>query len=129
MHESIVALGIVREIDKYIKKNGYPKRIKIILGELQNIDEEILSEYIKIYFEEQGITNIEYSLMKSTANFRCSSCKHEWNLNDVALTDAEREYIHFLPEAIYTIIKCPKCSSRLFEIVEGRGITIKFEDD
>jgi hydrogenase nickel incorporation protein HypA/HybF len=128
MHESVIALGIVREIDKHVKSSGPPARIRVVLGELQNVDEVVLGEYMKMYLEEQGLSEVDYVFEWEKAHFRCSACGYEWSLDELGLTDSERESIHFLPEAVYAIIKCPKCGSRVYDVLSGRGVRIVIEE-
>jgi Zn finger protein HypA/HybF involved in hydrogenase expression len=81
MHESVIALGIVREIDKHVKSSGPPARIRVVLGELQNVDEVVLGEYMKMYLEEQGLSEVDYVFEWEKARFRCSACGYEWSLD------------------------------------------------
>lgn len=127
MHESAIAMGIVREVEKHVSIMGRGVTVKVILGELQNVDEEVLDEFIKIFLEEHGLRDVRYRFVRERASFRCSSCGHEWHLEDLSLSDVERESVHFLPEAVYAVVKCPRCNSRIFDIVSGRGVKIAFE--
>lgn len=128
MHESVIALGIVREIDKYVRISGSPAIIKVVLGELQNVDEVVLNEYLRMYLEEQGLSDVKYMFEWEKARFRCSVCSYEWSLDELELTESEREAIHFLPEAIYTYVKCPRCGSKVYEVLAGRGVRIIIEE-
>lgn len=129
MHESVIALGIVREIDKALKKSGKPLKITVSLGELQNVNEDVLDSYIKLYLEEEKIADVRYEFTRESARFKCSVCGRVWYLSDVNLSEGERESIHFLPESIYTIVKCPGCGSNVYEIIGGRGVKILIEEE
>jgi len=128
VHESVIALGIVREVDRVLKERGPLRSVEIVLGELQSVDEEVLAEYIKLYSEEQGLRDFTWSFRREKARFRCSACGHEWGLEESGLSEYEREAVHFLPEAIHAILKCPRCGSSLFDVIGGRGVKLVFEE-
>ena len=58
----------------------------------------------------------------------CRDGYGQWNrtlaYNVVRLEDV-REAIHFVPEIAHTYIKCPKCGSPDFEVVQGRGVWLE----
>ena len=112
MHEWLIAEGIA----KIIKERNLGK-VRIRLGRLQGIDKEILISAIK------QLTQAEIEVVEEEAELRCLSCGERWKPR---LTGKEDEGIHFLPEVIFSIEKCPKCGSRDFEIVRGRGIWIEY---
>jgi hydrogenase nickel incorporation protein HypA/HybF len=61
---------------------------------------------------------------------KCKVCEHEWILSREKLDENTAEAIHFIPEVAHTYIKCPRCRSPDFEMLEGRGVwlqTIKGE--
>ncbi len=41
------------------------------------------------------------------------------------LDEKEAEAIHFIPEVVFVHARCPKCKSPDFEIVKGRGVTLR----
>ncbi|RLG77415.1 MAG: hydrogenase expression protein HupK [Thermoprotei archaeon] len=125
VHEWALAEAIV----EYVKSN-YPninkfKRIEILLGELQSIDEEILGFSLKEILKSENITVDELVLGEEEAVLRCRRCGHEWRLKELKLEDEVKEAIHFVPEVAHSFIKCPKCGSRDFEVVRGRGVYVK----
>ncbi len=125
VHEWALAEAIV----EYVKSN-YPninkfKRIEILLGELQSIDEEILGFSLKEILKSENITVDELVLGEEEAVLRCRRCRHEWRLKELKLEDEVKEAIHFVPEVAHSFIKCPKCGSRDFEVVRGRGVYVK----
>ena len=102
--------------------------IKIAIGELQQIEQEIfefaLEEIIKMYEDKLGKAKISIETIKST--LQCKSCEHSWKFSDVKkkLSEDEGEAIHFIPEVAFVHMRCPKCSSPDFEIKTGRGVSI-----
>ncbi len=96
-----------------------------MLGELQNIDKDILKQYIDMVIKETDYSHlkIDYEIEKTL--LKCRKCGYTWSLSDIELTEEEREMIHFLPEAIHTFSKCPKCGSKDIDILRGRGIKLR----
>jgi len=41
------------------------------------------------------------------------------------LNEDASEAIHFIPEIAHTYIKCPKCRSPDFEVLQGRGVWLE----
>jgi len=101
------------------------KRVRIRIGELQNIDLEVFKFALKELFKENSLEKVEVILVKSKAVFKCRRCKHVWRLDDVKLKNEEVEAIHFMPELIHAFISCPNCKSCDFDIIEGRGVWIE----
>jgi len=120
---------LAEAIVEYVKSN-YPnvnkfRRIEILLGELQSIDEEILGFSLKEILNSEKIAVDELVLSEEEAVLRCRRCRHEWRLKELKLEDEVKEAIHFVPEVVHSFIKCPKCGSRDFEVVRGRGVYVK----
>ncbi len=102
--------------------------IKIAIGELQQIEQEIfefaLEEIIKTYEDKLGKVKISIETIKSI--LQCKSCEHTWKFSDMKkkLSEDEEEAIHFIPEVAFVHARCPKCGSPDFEIKTGRGVSI-----
>jgi len=123
VHEWALAQAVVAEVEKIVKRGGRVERIVVYLGELQAVDREVFNQYISMMIEEVSpSTSIEY--VEEKARFSCRVCNSEWSLDMVELDEATREAIHFLPEAVYSYIRCPRCGSRDYEIVAGRGVRV-----
>ncbi len=129
MHEWALAEGIIQTVIDYAKKHNAVsvKSIKIVLGELQDIEKEIV-EFALNELKKDTIANdaiIEF--YEEKAIFKCRACGYTWSLRDVnkKLNPEIREDIHFVPEVVHSFLSCPRCGSRDFEVVEGRGIYIK----
>ncbi len=128
MHEWALADGILKTALEFAKEHRAKsvKRVTIVLGELQDVEREIvefaLNEMKKGTFAE----NAEFSFEEEEAIFKCRNCGHTWKLKDVEgeLNGEIREDIHFVPEVVHTFLSCPNCGSRDFEVVKGRGVYI-----
>ena len=124
MHEWALAEAIVDYVLKVSGDRRMFKRIIIRLGELQSIDEEVLRFSINEIMRSEEIVVKELKFEKDPAIFRCRNCGHEWGLKDMEMGEEVKELIHFVPEAVHTYFKCPKCGSRDFDIVRGRGVYV-----
>ncbi|MGC8954061.1 hydrogenase nickel incorporation protein HypA [Desulfurococcus amylolyticus] len=121
VHEWALAESIIY----HVMSQGYRKvkTLKIRLGILQGIDKEILGFSLR---ELASMNNIEIKdivFEDEEPLLECSTCGYKWSLSPSALSEEEREAIHFVPEAVYALVKCPKCGSRDFTIVKGRGVS------
>jgi hydrogenase nickel incorporation protein HypA/HybF len=116
------ALG--ESIVMYVKSLGYRvvDRLTVKVGALQSIDREILSFAIKEIAREAGVEMREVAIVETPPLLRCRSCGLEWRLRLEELSEDVREAVHFVPEAIYAYIRCPRCGGVDFEIASGRGV-------
>jgi len=128
MHEWALADAVARYVLELLKENNASRLEKIIirLGVLQSIDKEVFMFSLRELFRQY---NIEYSdeaivLVDEEALFRCRRCGYTWSLNDLEIDEAVMEAIHFIPEVVHSYFTCPRCGSRDFEVVKGRGLTI-----
>ncbi|MCS7165855.1 MAG: hydrogenase/urease maturation nickel metallochaperone HypA [Candidatus Calescibacterium sp.] len=118
MHEFALAKALKQTITS--KYNDHSKFI-VYIGQIQNIELEVFKAALS---EEVHDLNISLIFQEVPAKIRCNICGYEFLYNSLGLSDDQQEDIHFLPEAIYVYVKCPKCKSNDFEVVEGRGIFI-----
>ncbi len=129
MHEWALADGILHTALEYGEKHNAKKitRITVVLGELQDVEEEI----VKFALEQMKVGTIagdaKIDFEEEKAIFQCRNCGYQWELKDVSnkLDSDIREDIHFVPEVVHAFLKCPKCGSRDFEVIQGRGVYIK----
>lgn len=121
VHEWALAESIIY----YLMDQGY-RRIKVLkikLGLLQGIDKEILSFSLG---ELASMNNLEIGsvvIEEEEPLLKCNTCGYTWSIPASALSEEEREAVHFVPEAINAFTKCPRCGSRDFTVVKGRGIS------
>lgn len=126
MHEWALAEAVSLALSKYLKQSGVTrvKRLVLGLGELQSIDKEVLEFALSETLKLHGLEVQEYELATEEAQFECRSCGLRWRLAELGLQDEVREAIHFLPEAVYSYVRCPRCGSPDFSILAGRGLSI-----
>jgi len=129
MHEWALAESVIKSAVEHAAAEKF-KKLKeagVVFGELQAIDKEIfvfaLEELRKQF---PAARDCKFKIIKQPAAFRCKACSHKFLLKGLKKTRDEAEFIHFMPEMAHTFLKCPKCKSPDFEIVEGRGVTISY---
>ncbi len=129
MHEWALAEGIIATVIEYGKRNNAHEigKVVVVLGELQDIEQEIVEFALNEMKKDTIAENAEFLFEEEKAKFKCRNCGYEWYLkdSDKALTKDIREDIHFVPEVVHSFLQCPRCGSRDFEVVSGRGIYIK----
>jgi len=100
------------------------KEVKIKVGELQQIELEIL-EFALSQLKPAKFKNANFSIEIVKAELKCRVCGHKWFFNKEELDENTSEAIHFVPEVAHAYIKCPKCGSPDFEILQGRGVWLE----
>ena len=128
MHEWALAESVLETVK--IELENHPGSnlvaVRILFGELQDIDEEIFRGGIETLLEDYPYSADLFHIETEEARFRCKRCTAEWTLADCAnLSDDDKESIHFLPEASHVYIRCISCGSPDFEVIQGRGVSIK----
>ncbi len=128
MHEWALADGILKTVLEFAEKHNAKsvKKVTIVLGELQDVELEIVEFALNEMKKGTIAQNAEFSFKEEEAIFKCRNCGYTWKLKDVEnkLNGEMREDIHFVPDVVHTFISCPKCGSRDFEVVKGRGVYI-----
>jgi len=127
VHEWALAEALIRYVKELSKERGVNRISKLVikLGILQSIDRNVLEFSIMELAKINDLIIESLVFEDEDAVLRCRTCSHVWSLDVSELNEDVREAVHFVPEVIHTFIKCPKCGSRDFEIVRGRGIAIK----
>ncbi len=134
MHEWSIVYGILSSIkENYGDSIHY---VKISVGELVQIDLEVFKFALEEVSKMLGFkNNVKYDIEIERTKFRCTSCGYEWTWQDTArqledtIQDKELaktflEAIHLVPSTVYAYIRCPRCGSPDFEIVEGSDIKV-----
>jgi len=124
VHEWALAEAIANYVRGYIGEKTVLKKLTISLGELQSIDKDILDFALKEILRSMGITVQELDYEIESAVLKCRKCGYEWELNKGIFSEDILEAIHFVPEVIHSYFKCPKCGSRDFDVIRGRGLRI-----
>lgn len=131
MHEWALAESILAASVEAAEKEKLEKitKIKVQLGELQQINKEIFQKALddlKNVHKNDLLKNAEFKIDNEETELKCKNCGNKWKFSDVKkkLNPDESEAIHFIPEVAFVHSRCPKCGSPDFEILKGRGVTI-----
>lgn len=130
MHEWALAEAVIEAIIAQAREKN--KRsfnyIKVVLGRLQQIDRDIfiyaLNELLRLTKQEVGIDVMDIVIENEDVVAKCNRCDYRWKIDLDTLEEPVKEYIHFIPEVVHTYTSCPRCGSRDYEIIAGRGISI-----
>ncbi|QOJ78998.1 hydrogenase nickel incorporation protein HypA [Infirmifilum lucidum] len=129
MHEWALAEAVARTVEELVLSGRDVKHVEVVLGELQAVDEEVfrvaLEELLSSLRAEKGVSVGGFTITREKALFKCNVCGHTWSLDEWGVAEEFREAIHFVPEAVHSYYSCPKCGSRDFEIVKGRGVQVR----
>ena len=116
---------------KYVKEvveNRGGSRVKSLvvkLGALQSIDREVLEFALREISRNENISIEELKFVVEQPLLRCRRCGHEWELDISSIPQDVAEAIHFVPEVVHSFFKCPRCGSRDFAVVRGRGLSVE----
>lgn len=127
MHEWALAESVLEAVKRESGSRELKEisSVKVRLGELQNIEEEIFAEGLRTLAGEYGIDGQAFAIEHVPARFACNRCGRRWSLRESGdVSEDELEAIHFLPETAHLFIRCPDCGSGDYRIEEGRGVTI-----
>jgi len=129
MHEWALAESIIMAVIDLAKRENAKEvvEIELLIGGLQTIDLEIFEFALNELKKETIAKNAKIRFVKQKPKFKCNVCGYEWIVDDLnkVLSEEEIESIHFIPELSHVFMKCPKCGSNDFDIVEGRGVLLK----
>jgi hydrogenase nickel incorporation protein HypA/HybF len=126
MHEWALAEAVISTASEIVEKEGIKeiREVRIKVGELQQIELDIL-EFALSQLKTSKFKNTKFNIETVNAELKCRVCGHKWIFNKKKLDENTAEAIHFIPEIAHTYIKCPKCGSPDFEILQGRGIWLE----
>jgi len=130
MHEWALAEAIIVTIIKESKKEDLSKvdKVTVKIGELQSIELDIfkfaLENMVEVYKPPVDLDNIHLEIEKCV--LKCKVCANQWNYRDTPKepSEDEKEAIHFVPEIAHTYMRCTRCGSPDFDILQGRGVWI-----
>ena len=123
MHEWALAEAVVSSTSEAAEKGGLREitEVKIRLGELQQIEPEVFL-FALSQLKSGKLKNAKFEIQKARAKMKCRGCGNTWVFDKTKLDEETVEAIHFVPEVAHTFVKCPRCGSSDFEVVEGRGV-------
>ncbi len=139
MHEWSLASGVVLTLKKIMdeKKAKGVREVRLVVGELSQIDKNILRDAITTLSEEELGSKVNVVIEEEKARLKCNTCGYEFGFGEVFeqlrrifcpdLKPGEEceNPVHYVPELVSTYIRCPRCGSPDIEIVAGRGVWIK----
>jgi hydrogenase nickel incorporation protein HypA/HybF len=131
VHEWALAEVVVETVKRRALENNIKNFsvLKIKLGMLQQIDKDVLlfalEELLKLAREEHGVSVEHIVIDEEKPVAECTRCGYRWEIDLQSMDEEYREYIHFLPETIHIYVSCPRCRSKDFEIVSGRGLYVE----
>jgi hydrogenase nickel incorporation protein HypA/HybF len=126
MHEWALAEAVISATSQIAKKEGMKEvtEINIKVGELQQIELDIL-EFALSQLKPAKFKNAQITIKIEKAELKCRICGHQWVFSKEKLDKDSAEAIHFVPEIAHTYIKCPKCGSPDFEVLQGRSVWLE----
>ena len=126
MHEWALAEAIITSAKEVAEKEKLKEvtEVTIRVGELQQVEAGILRFAIS-QMKPPIFKNAKFRILKAKTTLKCRVCETTWQFNLKKLDETTAEAIHFVPEVAHTYIKCPKCGSPDFEIVNGRGVWLE----
>jgi hydrogenase nickel incorporation protein HypA/HybF len=126
MHEWALAEAAIIAATQVAEKANLKQitEVTIKIGEMQQVERSIF-RFALTQLKPASFKNAKFRIIKTKAKLKCHKCQNIWLFGKQKLDQNTKEAIHFVPEVAHTYIKCPKCGSPDFEIIEGRGIWLE----
>jgi hydrogenase nickel incorporation protein HypA/HybF len=126
MHEWALAEAVVASASEVAEKEHLKEvtEVRIKVGELQQIDGEIF-EFALEQLKTAKFKKTKFTVETAKAILQCRFCDNKWTFSSEKIDPNLAEAIHFVPEMAHTYMKCPRCGSPDFEVVEGRGVWLE----
>lgn len=126
MHEWALAEAVLAAALETAKKEGLRKvtEVYVKVGELQGVELDTL-DFAFSQLKAGKFKDAKFKTDIAKAELQCRACENKWILNRQKLDVNTAEAIHFVPEVAHAYIKCPKCGSPDFEVIEGRGMLLE----
>ena len=126
MHEWALAEAVISTVSQIAEKEGLKEvsEVEIKVGELQQIELDIL-EFALSQLKTLEFKKVKFNIETVRAELKCRVCGHQWIFSKERLNKDVAEAIHFVPEIAHAYVKCSKCGSPDFEILQGRGIWLE----
>jgi len=135
VHEYSIAEGVVLSVKSLMREEGLSEvsEVTLSVGDLAQIDKEVLLELLKILSSEYGLGNVKYVIVSEETTFKCNYCGFSWgwsSVKDSILKDLCGDFIecdnpvHFIPDLINVFMKCPKCGSQDYNILTGYDVRL-----
>ena len=126
MHEWALAEAVISTVSQIAGKERLKEvtEVRIKVGELQQVELDIL-EFALSQLKTPKFKKIKFNIETVSAELKCRVCEYKWFFGKERLNKDVAEAIHFVPEIAHAYVKCPKCGSPDFEILQGRGIWLE----
>ena len=126
MHEWALAEAVISATSQIAEREGIKEitEVKIKVGELQQVELDIL-EFALSQLKTAKFEKARFSIETAKAKLKCRICEFQWFFSKEKIDLKTAEALHFVPEIAHTYIKCPKCGSPDFEILQGRGVWLE----
>ncbi len=126
MHEWALAEAVIKTATEIAEKECLKQvsEVTVRIGELQQVERPIFRFALQQLKPEQ-FKQAKFRLLTAKTTLKCRVCGNTWIYDKKKVDKETAEAIHFVPEVAHTFIKCPKCGSPDFEIVEGRGVWLE----
>ena len=126
MHEWALAEAVITAASQIVEKEGLRRvtKVTIKVGELQQVERQIL-RFALSQLEPANFKGAKFRVITAKTKLNCRVCGNTWLFQKQKLDEDQVEAMHFVPEVAHTYIRCPKCGSPDFEIVEGRGVWLE----
>jgi hydrogenase nickel incorporation protein HypA/HybF len=126
MHEWALAEAIISAASDTAKKEDLKEvtEVKIKIGELQQIEKDVLN-FALSQLKTARLKHAKFKIVKVKAKLKCRACDFQWDFSKEKLDKDTAEAVHFVPEIAHSYVRCPKCGSPDFEILEGRGVWLE----
>jgi hydrogenase nickel incorporation protein HypA/HybF len=126
MHEWALAEAVLASARQIAVQNHLRivTEITLRVGALQQVEPPIL-RFALSQMKEDIFKNTKFHILRAKSSLRCRVCGNIWEFSRKKLDQATSEAIHFIPEAVHSYVKCPKCGSPDFEIASGRGVWLE----
>jgi len=126
MHEWALAEAVISTVSQIAEKEGLIEvsEVNIRIGELQQVEFNIL-EFALSQLKTSKLKTTKFNIEKVSAELKCRVCGHRWVFDKEKMSEETAEAIHFIPEVAHVYIKCPKCGSPDFQILQGRGLWLE----
>lgn len=126
MHEWALAEAVISTVSQIAEKEGLKEvaEVEIKVGELQQIELDVL-EFALSQLKTLKLKNAKFNVQTVKAELKCRVCGYKWLFEKEKVNEETAEAIHFVPEIAHTYVKCPKCGSPDFEILQGRGVWLE----
>ncbi|MFO1077406.1 MAG: hydrogenase/urease maturation nickel metallochaperone HypA [Planctomycetota bacterium] len=129
MHEYALADAVVAAVRATADAERLQRvlSVEVRIGALQSIRRATFEQALAAVrpADDPRLAATAFAIAMVPARLRCRPCGHDHAPDLAAEADEHAtEAIHFVPELAHSYLRCPRCQSPDFDIVEGRGVTV-----